>query len=431
MKAKLTDALISKTKVGPGERVEIFDTQIPGFGVRVGSRERAFFFIRRVNGRKVRMSLGAYPAISLAKARSVALSVLDRIKAGEDPTAELRRRDTKSTNGVDNSFLSAAERFLSQYCRGKKTPLRARTTEEYERHLTRGEAAAWKNRPISSINEKDIISVIDTLEGRGQFAAARSFKSYLRKFFGWCVERHLVTHNPAIAPPLSSKPSDFIRERVLSTEELRLILSAADGLEPPYRAFVYVLVLCGQRRHETSVLQWTDLDLEGEKPIWRIAGEITKNRRNHDVPLPSTVVAIVNSLPRYALGEGAKTADRAAPVYVFSGDGRKPVSGFSKLKKRVDLAIEIKRKSLKPNSGPIAHWTWHDLRRSTATGMANLGVPPHVIEAVLNHVSGSKAGVAGIYNLGRYDPERRKALEMWASHLLGARVAGKKDEGAT
>ncbi|MFO1132208.1 MAG: site-specific integrase [Hyphomicrobiales bacterium] len=421
MKARLTDLLISKSQAGPGERLEIFDTQVPGFGVRIGSRERAFFFIRRVNGQKTRMSIGLYPAVSLARARSLALSALDRIKAGEDPVADLRRRKIKSAESQDHRFCVVAERFIAQYCRGKKTPLRARTTAEYERHLIKGPASSWNDRTIESISEKDIIAIIDMFEGRSQFATARLFKSNLRKFFGWCVERHLIARNPAISPPLSSKPSDFVRERVLSIQELRFILRAADGLELPYRAFVYILALCGQRRHETSVMRWEDIDLDGEKPLWRLAASVTKNRRSHDVPLSPEAVRTLKDLPNMSDEVGAKwTAVTDLRGYVFSRDGHTPISGFSKVKGRVDTILENQRRARNKDESPMPHWTWHDLRRSAATGMANLGVPPHVIEAVLNHVSGTKSGVAGVYNRSSYDQERRQALALWADHLIAA-----------
>lgn len=422
MKAKLTDVLIQKSKAKPGERMEIFDAQVPGFGVRIGARERAFFFVRRINGRKVRMSLGVYPVVSLAKARSQALGILDRIKAGEDPAPELKRRKPASELADDTHFGSVADRFLAQYCRGKKTPLRARTTTEYERHLKRGAAANWKNRPLASITEGDIMSAIDRLEGQAQFATARLFKAYLRKFFGWCLERHLITRNPAIAPPLSSRPSDFVRERVLSIVELRHILTAADKLDPPYRAFVYILALCAQRRHETSLMRWADVDLDAKEPIWRISGDVTKNRRSHDVPLSPEVAEILKQLPRYLTGSG--DGKIAATGYVFSGDSRTPVSGFSKIKVKIDRLIEEERQASRKDEVQLPHWTWHDLRRSAATGMADLGVAPHVIEALLNHVSGVKAGVAGIYNKGRYDDERRKALDAWAKRVVGRRGDG-------
>ena len=419
MKAKLTDVFIQKQKVAEGQRLEIFDQQVPGFGVRIGARERAFFFIRRVDGRKVRMSLGVYPVISLASARSKALSILHRIKAGEDPTVELKRRRPGGSADTDNTFSAVADRFLNQYCRGKKTPLRERTVTEYERHLKGALVSTWKRRPIDKITDKDVIAAIDQLEAAGMFATARLFKAYLRKFFGWCVEKRLIQSNPALNAPLASRPADFVRERVLSVPELRIVLKAANRLDAPYRAFVNVLALCGQRRHETSIMRWADLELEADNAVWYIPAEVTKNRRAHDVPLSPEVRDIIRSVPRIVSTHerDGGTVGGQLSAHVFSGDGRNPVSGFSKIKARLDRLIEEDRLANRPEDPPMAHWTWHDLRRSAATGMADMGVAPHVIEAILNHVSGSKAGVAGIYNRGRYDDERRRALAAWSGLL--------------
>ncbi len=417
MKAKLTDVFIQKQKVADGQRIEIFDQQVPGFGIRIGGRERAFFFVRRVRGRKVRMSLGVYPAVSLSKARSLALDILHRIKAGEDPTEELKRRKTKVDDAEELRYSAVVDRFITQYCRGKKKPLRERTVVEYERHLTGPLVLSWKGKPIDQVSDRDVITVIDRLEGEGHFASARLFKAYTRRFFGWCVEKRLIDKNPAERAPLASRPSDFVRERVLSVPEIRLVLAAADRLDAPYRAFIYVLALCGQRRHETSVMKWQDLDLTGDRPIWRIPGEVTKNHRAHDVPLAPAVVDTLRHVPRiitsHVQSDGTCVED--ASEYVFSGDGKTPISGFSKIKVKLDKLLEIDRVAKRPGTSSLAHWTWHDLRRSIATGMADLGIAPHVIEAVLNHVSGSKAGVAGIYNLGRYDEDRRRALSAWCS----------------
>ena len=144
-------------------------------------------------------------------------------------------------------------------------------------------------------------------------------------------------------------------------------------------------------------MKWSDLDLEDGVPRWSIPSENAKNRLAHDVPLSAEVVKSLRTLSR--LGE-----------YVFTTDGKTPISGFSKIKAKLDSVLL--------DSG-LAHWTFHDLRRSAATGMANLGVSPHTIESILNHVSGLKAGVAGIYNKSKYDEERQRALASWAAHVAG------------
>jgi integrase len=145
-------------------------------------------------------------------------------------------------------------------------------------------------------------------------------------------------------------------------------------------------------------MKWSDLQLDGDIPTWLVPAENAKNHLAHDVPLPPEAILALMSLPR--LGD-----------YVFTTDGKTPISGFSKVKKKIDMLLA---------GSNMPHWTFHDLRRSCATGMADLGIGPHIIEAILNHVSGAKSGVAGLYNRSKYDVDRRQALLKWARHLFSA-----------
>lgn len=400
MKAKLTDTLIQKRKAPAAGREEIFDTQVQGFGVRVGQRDRAFFFIRRVNGEKTRFSLGQYPAVTLSEARAQAHDILNRVKRGEDPREQTRLNKELQNERAENTFSKIAARFITEYCEGKKTPLRARTIQGYRWALLGEPTAAWGSRPLTSITDRDVVRVIDNYEQQGKFGAARLFHTYLRKFFNWSSGKRLIDGNPVKGVALASEPGDFKRSRVLSTTELRKVLEAAKKLGNPANAFVGLLILCGQRRNETSLAKWSHLQLNGDAPVWSIPPENSKNNLAHDVPLPKEVVALLKSL--HILGE-----------FVFTSDGRKPISGFSKIKTKVDKLLA--------DSG-ISPWTFHDLRRSCATGMADLGIAPHIIEAILNHVSGAKSGVAGLYNRSKYDIERGEALTKWARHILTADI---------
>lgn len=404
MKAKLTDALVQKFKAPDTGRMEIFDTQVQGFGVRIGQRDRAFFFIRRVNGEKTRFSLGQYPAITLTKARSQALDILNRIKNGEDPREQIRRSNEIAGQESENTFGKIADRFLKEYASGKKKPLRLQTVKGYRWALTGEPSALWKKRALATITDRDLIKVVDAYEAKEQFASARLFRAYVHRFFRWAVEKRLIDKNPASNIPLSSSPSDFKRQRVLSIQELRQILHAADKLANPARAFIKILVLTGQRRGETSRVKWSELTLDGITPAWKIPADNAKNHLAHDVPLAQEAVEILSDLPR--LGE-----------FVFTTRGNAGLSNYSKIKTRLDELIASESKANRANREPVTGWRLHDLRRSAATGMADIGVGPHVIEAVLNHVSGAKSGVAGVYNHSHYDDERRRALTVWAKFV--------------
>lgn len=341
MKTKLTDTFIQKRKIPISGREEIFDAQVQGFGVRIGQRERSFFFIRRIHGKKTRFSLGQYPTVTLSEARAAALDILNQIKKGKDPKDQMRIRKNLEDEAAENTFAKIRARFLTEYCQGKKTPLRQRTIQGYRWALSGKPSAAWANRPLASITDRDVIKVIDKYEQLGKFGAARLFHNYLRKFFNWCVGKRLIDHNIIKGIALASDPGDFKRDRVLSVTELHQIIEAVGNLNTPAKAFMMILLLCAQRRNETSLMKWSHLELTGDSPTWYIPPENSKNHRAHDVPLSEEIVQLLSRLP--VLGD-----------FVFTSNGRAPIGGFSKIKRKIDGLL---------GANSVPPWTFHDLRR--------------------------------------------------------------------
>jgi integrase len=221
----------------------------------------------------------------------------------------------------------------------------------------------------------------------GAVAADRA-RSTLSALFTWAVGEGLCAANPVDGTNKSSEAKS--RERILSDAELAAIWKAAPDSD--YGRIVKLLMLTAQRREEIGGLRWEEVDLE--TGLISLPGARTKNHRTHDVPLSDSAIAVLSDCPR--------TDEGRALVF---GSGQGGYSGWSRAKEALDKAANVKK------------WTLHDLRRTAATRMANLGVQPHVIEAILNHVSGHKAGVAGIYNRSTYDKEKRAALDLWAGHL--------------
>lgn len=196
----------------------------------------------------------------------------------------------------------------------------------------------------------------------------------------------------------TNKYEEAARERVLADDELRAIWRALE--DDHYGAIIKLLMLTGQRADEIANLAWS----ETGEDAFTLPAARTKNRRQHQVPLSNAALAILAAQPRRLNAAGTPRD------FVF-GTAERGFSGWSKCKERLDQRIAATR------GAPLPHWTPHDLRRTCATRMADLGVLPHVIEAVLNHVSGHKSGVAGIYNRALYEPEKRQALVLWADHL--------------
>lgn len=395
-------------------RDEKFDAQARGLGVRVTPTCKSFFYKRRVNGVQVRFSLGEYPHVTIHEARLKAANILASIKKGEDPRDAYRLRKPKVTEPVDETFSGAVKRFIHEYCEGKKRPLREGTIEGYKWALQRGPTKKWEKLPLADITKQMVRQEIRKLEiapsklkgsDHKRGASARLLRAYLSKFFNWATSEDLIVVNPVHAVTLHSKASEFERDRWLPLSELQVVLKAADLLSPVFRDFIWTLTLTGQRRGETSIMKWADLTLEAKEPTWRIPAENAKNWREHFVPLSAQLVE--------RLGKMEKRGK-----YVFTTDGKTPISGFSKVKK----ALDAKVKEVRPDD-EIQYWRIHDLRRSVATGLANhLELRPHVIEAVLNHVSGEKKGVAGIYNRSPYEADSRRALEAWAQLITAEKL---------
>ncbi len=248
---------------------------------------------------------------------------------------------------------------------------------------------------------------------RGPFAANRA-RTTLSGLFSWAMKEGLVDANPVLGTNLQADEQP--RDRVLSDAELVAIWNASR--DDDYGRIVRLLILTGARRDEAGDMAKSEVDLGGRK--WSIPRERTKNGRAHEVPLSDLAISVLKpAISR----EGREERD------LIFGDGAGGFSGWSKAKAAIDERIEMAKAAVRKGAEETKRqkaipWRLHDLRRTAATGMAELGVLPHVVEAVLNHVSGHKAGVAGVYNWATYAPEKRQALDLWAAHIE-ALLAGK------
>jgi integrase len=252
----------------------------------------------------------------------------------------------------------------------------------------------WKSlfdKPIDEIRRPDVVRVLDRIMAGGCPGIANNALAVLKKLMNWCLDRGMIDLNPinGLKPP--RKP--VARDRVLTDEELTRLWSVAEDQGYPFGPLVQMLMLTGQRRNEVSEMQWSEIDFA--RATWTIPADRAKNGMAHDVPLSEPVLNILSTLPRFAASD-----------LVFTTTGTSPVSGLGKAKKRFEDAVGTQG------------WWLHDLRRTAASGMARAGVPPHVIEKVLNHKSGIISGVAAVYNRYSYADEKREALERWAEVLM-------------
>jgi integrase len=432
----LTEKQLQHAKPAPkGKRYTLWDAVTPSLGVRISDSGRKSFIIqRRVNGRMVRLKLGEHPALELAKAREKAEGTLKLMTKGIDPRHSIA--PVTGTGQRADSFEAAVEKYIKREVEKHRRP---RTQDEIIRPLRKFLVPKWGTLNLADIGRHEIAEVLDELIEAGKPVAANRTYSVLRRFFRWCVERGLIETNSAIAVRKPSK--EEARSRVLSESELREVWLASEKLGWPFSLFIQTLILTGQRRNEVAGMAWTEIDAATRE--WIIPGNRTKNGKVHTVPLSDAMLALLENAYRFisadeAVTKGEETAnpkhDQDREGFVFTTTGKTAVSGFSRAKRNLDGEILKARRSAAEKDGrnpqkvkPIAPWTMHDLRRSCATGMGNLGIAPHVIETVLNHSSGFRAGIAGVYQRQRYAKECRDALDVWA-RWIGDVVA---DQNAT
>jgi integrase len=312
--------------------------------------------------------LGQVSAIKLAKARDIAGELYAKVRLGGDPASEKREKVRRALD----TFGLLAERFLEQY------RARVRTKNEVSRHL-RKYAAVLHPMSADSITLRDIADLLAKIDKASGATTANRVRATLSRCFSWAMREGLALSNPVAN---TNKREEYPRDRVLSNDELRRIWDAVGG--STYGTIVKLLILTGQRRSEIAELRWSEIDLD--RRTLNFSADRTKNKRPHVVPLATT-----------ALGLLARPACEAERVFDFSA------WAYSK-----DL--------LDKRCG-VGGWRLHDIRRTVATGMADIGIQPHIIEAVLNPVSGHKGGIAGIYNRAEYAAEKAQALARWDEHI--------------
>jgi integrase len=397
----LTAASVERLKTPKAGQVEYYDRRLPSFGVRLSYQgSKSWFVMTRVDGKLMRVTLGRFPALSLAEAREEARRVVNLAGAGKDPRQIRSEAKRKRRAERRNSFSVCADEFLQKYA---ERHLRPSTQREYRRILKGQDTRTWQDRPIVEISKRDVMDVIEEIDARGSPGAAKRALAYLRKFFNWCAERDIIATAPS--DRIRSSHPDMKRDRVLSEQELYYLLRALDAEQSIFGPLIRVLLLTGQRRGEVAGMSWSELhDLPTESAIWEIPGNRTKNKRSHIVPLQPETQELLLRMPRVS-------------ELVFTTNGAAHVSGFGKVKARLDESIARMRRD--GQLAPMSPWTLHDLRRTMVTVMnEKLKIAPHVVEAVVNHISGlAKAGVAGVYNRALYLDDRRRALLLWARWL--------------
>jgi integrase len=350
----------------------LWDEKVCGLGARK-QRRGIFFYLRyRHGGRQQMHSIGRFGSPwTVETARTEALRLLGTLSTGVDPFA---------TSLSSETFGAEIERYLLR----KKGSMKPRSFIEDQRYLRKHSAALHSLR-LTEIDRRTIAVLLGQIETASGPTARNRARSSLSAFWTWAIQEGLADLN--VVTGTGRADAGKSRDRVLAQDELRALWCSLG--DDRFSEIVRMLLLTGCRRNEIGRLQWSEVDLAKKQII--LPASRVKNGRDHTVPLSAQASAILARLPR-----------RNSSDFIFAERG---FNDWDRCKQELDQRAKI------------APWRLHDLRRSAATHMAEIGVLPHIVEAVLNHQSGHKAGIAGTYNRAKYEPEMRSALQRWADHL--------------
>jgi integrase len=379
---KLTKSSIDAIEPASKDTV-YWDDALPGFGLKVTPLGRKVFIVlyRTRDGRQLlrKYTIGRYGPITLQSARLAAQKVLAARLDGRDPAGE--RRAARKRVVVDT-----VEQVVSEYVARRVD--HSRSKDETTRLLNKEVLSRWKGRSIHQIEKRDVVELLDAIVNRGAPGAANRCFTVVRALFNWCIGRGLLERSPCTG---LAKPSvEIARDRVLSDTELAAIINAARAIGHPYGHIVELLALTGQRREEVAGLTWSELDLANR--LWTLDGRRTKNGKPHLVHLSEASLDVLARCP--------ENGD-----YVMAAASSRKFDRFSEMKRELD------------RSSGVRDWVLHDLRRTMVSGMAKLGVSPHVADKILNHQSGTISGVAAVYQRHQFMEERKQALELWGRHV--------------
>jgi integrase len=355
--------------------------------------------MRRLHGRLIRHKVGVYPAVSLAAAREAARDANLEFEKGVDPRAKQKASALQEEHRRQSTVKAVAKDFATLHLN------KLRSGAETKASIEREFVSRWGDRPIGEVEDADIVRMVNDLLRSGRPAAASKMLGHARKLFGWAAARRIYGIKKSPVEDISAAEllgKKVERDRILSVAELRELwaLTSTPAFEYPAGALVRFLLATGQRLREASEATWNEMDLE--HAVWTIPSARYKTGGAHEVPLSSLARQILASVPRF---EGP---------YIFTTTaGVRPISGFSKLKDRLDAAL----------GGDFEPWVFHDLRRSMRTRLSSLPIPHNIAELVIGH---RQKALHRIYDRHTYRSEKAHALELWGNELVSI-VAHRSD----
>jgi integrase len=394
MRIPLTATAVENATCPPGKaKVDLPVIGHANLALRVyATGTKAFYVLYRVgSGRKAQKRADKIPgdatALAIKDVRDAWRAKLGVIAKGGDPGGERRAEGKRERNRLEPA-LDAYDADLAR----RKVVKRGEVISLLRRELLK----PLGNLELATLTRNDLVSRIGEVEASGRPGAAKELRKVAAVFLGWCADHGKITASPLAGWRRQRKTRAERLERpgrALADWELPELWKAADAQGWPFAAYLELLLLLGQRRTETMLMRWSDLDVEAK--VWTVPAEITKSGRAHRVPLPRQAVEIL------------RTHKRAAKTdLVFPGLRNRPMTGWSK---RLPAVYKL------TTAVGMERWTLHDLRRTVRTGLGKLGVDRLIAELLLNHAISDE--LTAIYDRAEYWQQRTEAAQRWADHV--------------
>jgi len=385
---RLTQLAAERLSAPATGRIVYWDRGLPGFGLRITAKgAKSWVAMYRVAGKPVMETISPMARVpKVDEARTLARTSMSKAATGTNPVAEKRAAHT---------VASAVTRFLDEHC---DRNLRASTAKEWRRILEHDVVGRWGERRLTELAKGDVLRLVNDKattrqrkrrgEEGGAGVQANRLLARLRTFCRWAAANDLIATDPTAGVRMPTKETP--RDRVLSDAELKAFWTGSERLGAPFTPLFKLMLLTAQREGEVAGMRWVEIDLAG--CTWTIPASRAKNGKQHVVHLSALAISVLEQLPR--------RGDR-----LFSGPNGSSAPDFGRPKAKLAALMGV------------TDWVLHDLRRTATTGMARLGIAPHVVDRILNHQTGTIRGVAATYNRFDYLAERKKALEAWGRFI--------------
>jgi integrase len=390
VKLKLDPKTVAALALAKGRPEEFaWDAELEGFGLRLRRRRdggllRTWAAQYRANGHTRRITLGSVDKVTVAKARDAARKLLARVALGHDPQREKQAKRAASVH----TFRAVVDAYLA----AKESGLRPSSFRITKLYLTGDYFRPLHAMGVAEITHADIAARLSAITRAHSAHTAAAARRAISALFRWTMEEGWTQANPVIG---TRRPQEAAaRDRVLSDAELVAIWRGSG--DDDFGKIVRLLILLGARRQEIGGMTFSELDLESPQPSWTLPKERSKNHRTHTITLPPVALDIIRSV-----SHGERD-------HLFGERADGGFTGWSNAKAELHQRL----------ADAVKPWRLHDLRRTVATRMADIGIEPHHVEAALNHFSGHRRGVAGVYNRSLYERQVKAALVAWSRHVL-------------